>query len=775
MIAFGTKAETLSRISNKIKSALVLPQFMFTVDMFEKSGDEVWNGIINKGWEDKLLIIRSSAKGEDSINDSMAGKYTSVLNIKGKQKFIDGVNNVISSYDVNNCEDQILVQPMLTDVFMSGVVFTIDPNTGGNYYVVNYDDCTGSTSSVTSGCGLELKTYYLFKNRECTNEILKPVIKMAKDLEALFNYNNIDIEFAITTSKEIYILQVRPLIIKSSIIDIDKQKYILESIEKKVLSANEKKPYLYGEKTIFGVMPDWNPAEIIGLRPRPLATSLYKDLITDGTWAYQRDNYGYKNLRSFPLMMDFNGLPYIDVRVSFNSFLPKELNDNLSEKLINFYLNKLEETPDNHDKIEFEIVFSCYSFNLDDRICILDKNGFTEEEQLQIKNSLLKLTNNIINIKNGLWILDTKKISILEGRRKLILESNMDDVSKIYWLLEDCIRYGTLPFAGLARTGFIAIQILKSLVKINILSTQEYENYLAGLNTISSTMVKDKNQLSKDDFIEKYGHLRPGTYDITSMRYDATPELYFSSYTDEAESNKKDKENKFKLSLEQYSEIQNQMNKHGILGDVLSLFEFIKSAIEGREYSKFIFTKSLSDAIEIFAGIGSKYGFSREDMSFANISIIKQLYSSTDDIKKTIETSIKEGKEKYNEATKLVLPSLIFNANEIKEFHMIDTTPNFITMKVAMGEICKENWENEDLVNKILILPAADPGFDWIFSRGIKGFITAYGGVNSHMAIRASELSIPAVIGVGEKLYNSLSKANTIKIDCESCKIDIIK
>ena len=80
-------------------------------------------------------------------------------------------------------------------------------------------------------------------------------------------------------------------------------------------------PYLIGKRTVFGVMPDWNPAEIVGVRPQPLALSLYRELITDAIWAYQRNNYGYRNLRSFPLMPNFFGLPYIDVRLSFNSFI----------------------------------------------------------------------------------------------------------------------------------------------------------------------------------------------------------------------------------------------------------------------------------------------------------------------------------------------------------------------------------------------------------------------------------------------------------------------
>jgi hypothetical protein len=73
-------------------------------------------------------------------------------------------------------------------------------------------------------------------------------------------------------------------------------------------------------------MPDWNPAEIVGIRPEAsMALSLYREWITDAIWAYQRHNYGYRNLRSFPLMPHFFGLPYIDVRLSFNSFIPADL------------------------------------------------------------------------------------------------------------------------------------------------------------------------------------------------------------------------------------------------------------------------------------------------------------------------------------------------------------------------------------------------------------------------------------------------------------------
>ena len=38
-------------------------------------------------------------------------------------------------------------------------------------------------------------------------------------------------------------------------------------------------PHLYGRTTLFSTMSDWNPAEMIGVTPRPLALSLYQKLI----------------------------------------------------------------------------------------------------------------------------------------------------------------------------------------------------------------------------------------------------------------------------------------------------------------------------------------------------------------------------------------------------------------------------------------------------------------------------------------------------------------
>lgn len=222
-------------------------------------------------------------------------------------------------------------------------------------------------------------------------------------------------------------------------------------------------------------------------------------------------------------MVDFGGLPYIDVRVSFNSFVPAGLEEELSEKLVNYYLNRLIDNPAKHDKAEFDIVFSCYTFDLPERIQVLKEYGFSEAEIARITDALRGVTNNIIDHKNGLWRKDYGKIQILNKRYDEIMRSDFSKIEKVYWLLEDCKRYGTLPFAGLARAAFIAVQILKSLAACGIIDESDYESFMSGVNTVSSDMNTDFRELSKKAFIRKYGHLRPGTYDITSLRYDEAP------------------------------------------------------------------------------------------------------------------------------------------------------------------------------------------------------------------------------------------------------------
>ena len=100
--------------------------------------------------------------------------------------------------------------------------------------------------------------------------------------------------------------------------------------------------------------------------------------------------------------------------------------------------------------------------------------------------------------------------------------------------------------------------------------------------------------------------------------------------------------------------------------------------------------------------------------------------------------------------------------------------PNYITQKSITADVA--NIEKDaNFENKIVFIQAADPGYDFLFSKNIGGLVTQFGGVNSHMAIRCAELGIPAIIGTGEKYYSQWSKCKRLTIDCEKKQVIIIQ
>lgn len=772
---FASKAETLERLAPVVAAARVLPSVHFSVGEWQADKAAVLKRIAAAPWSRQATIVRSSADGEDSDTVSLAGHFLSILDVEPRDIAV-AIERVIGSYGGQGGHHRVLVQPMLRDVAASGVAFTVDPNTGSPYLVVNYE-LGSDTSAATSGKQAALETFYQWRDAPPpADPLLAGVARLAEELVRATGREALDIEFARRQDGELVLLQCRPLVLRGPVADAASLTPVLKRIAAKIEHANRPHPYLCGPRTVFGVMPDWNPAEIVGVRPKPLALSLYRELITDQIWAYQRSNYGYRNLRSFPILVDFHGLPYIDVRVSFNSFVPADIAEKLADRLVGYYIDRLIEAPSLHDKVEFAIVQSCYTFDIDRRLERLAEAGFGPEDRETLKQSLRALTNRIVHRREGLWKSDLDRVHELERRRAILRVSGMSTIDQIYWLIEDCKRYGTLPFAGLARAGFIAMQLLDSLVHVGVLTQAEKQAFMAGLDTVSNCMVRDLRDLDKDAFLERYGHLRPGTYDILSPRYDEAPDTYFdwqsvSRPQDKAEGHAAPR---FALSLEQMRAVERLLAEHALDLDVVGLFEFIETGIRGREYAKFVFTHSLSDVLTLLGKLGAAHGLSRDDMAHVDIAALKEMYGGSPDVAGVLREGVARGRARHAETQRLTLPPLITGHEQVMGFHLPPTEPNFITQKTGRGRVRTAD-QADALKGAILFIPCADPGYDWVFSHGIAGFVTAYGGVNSHMAIRANELQIPAAIGVGEALFREWGAAEMLEIDAGNRRIQVLR
>jgi glutamine kinase len=135
--------------------------------------------------------------------------------------------------------------------------------------------------------------------------------------------------------------------------------------------------------------------------------------------------------------------------------------------------------------------------------------------------------------------------------------------------------------------------------------------------------------------------------------------------------------------------------------------------------------------------------------------------------------SIEQGKARYQDTLRVSLPPLISCPDDVWSFEWPETAPNFITQKKVTAAVT-DTKKHESLAGAIVCIPNADPGFDWLFAYPIAGLVTAWGGANSHMAIRAGELGLPAVIGAGDILYRHWASARRLHIDCASRRVEVL-
>ena len=764
---FATKATTLERLAPSITRARLCEQLIVSAAAWRDDRRAVVTRVVER-FAPALLAIRSSAAGEDGWDNSLAGAHLSRTDVAPTPGAVGAaVDAVFDSYTTPSPEDQVLVQPMVGDVVISGVVLTRDLDTGSPYYVVNYDDFSGRTDTVTGGA--ESKTLLVHRARPdaLKSPRIRKLVEGVIEIEAITGSGELDIEFCITGADDVYILQVRPLAAKRRWLAVPDGAVdaALNGIRAAIAGRMAPKPGLAGGTTILGEMPDWNPAEMIGNAPRPLALSLYKYLITDRMWADARARMGYRQVNE-PLMIDFHGRPYIDTRHSFNSFLPADIEEDLAGRLIDYQLDRLATHPLLHDKIEFEIAITCRDFDFGRDARRLEEAGFESADIEAFENSLGALTAAALAARDGeIPRLLALSNSLLGPRHDL---QALPPLQRLRHLLDDCKRLGTLPFSELARHGFIAMLFLKSLVRRGVFSPADADAFMHGIHTVAADLVGDMHAtvtgaMDRASFLARYGHLRPGTYDILSWRYDERPQLYLGHAGREAPA----AADVFTPSAAQHDAIDALLGEFAYPLSSRGLLDYIAASVKAREESKFAFTRSISDALSILAAWGESVGFSRDDLSFLPIGDLLD-GSDVDRLKAGIERE----RETYKLTRAIRLPHLIREPADIDVVKLPLGQPTFITAKTITAKAKRlASGDSMDIDDHIVLIEGADPGFDWIFSHAVSGLITKYGGANSHMAIRCAEFGLPAAIGCGERLFETLAKAPVVQLDCAAGKL----
>ncbi|KHD08303.1 hypothetical protein PN36_27345 [Candidatus Thiomargarita nelsonii] len=773
--ALSTKAKTLGFFEHLIE-AEIDSGVVISYQDWQDNRQSCVDRVLNQNWY--RVITRSSSLNEDSFSSSNAGAFESVANIIGEDSDSIGeaIDSVFASYSNVASKDEVLLQRQITNVAVSGVCTTRVIGKGSPYYVICYDDLSGRTDSITAGDTNHVKTLMVYRNADLTelniDDDIKKLLGHVNEIETITASVALDIEFIIDTNGSIHIVQIRPLVGDYDTIDDDAIDHHIKSSQR--LFSQFSVPddgITTGNKNIFGVMPDANPAELIGIKPRPLAFSLYQRLITDEIVTEQRSEYGYRDVRPLHHMLKFGGTPFINVRSSFNSFTPASLNDNLANKLINLYIDRLMALPKLHDKVEFDVVATTWFPGVGTWFDEIYADKLNSNEIKQTIDSLKQVClAAIANVNTYINCVDD-----YVGKFDRVVQSDLSNINKGIMLIDICRSHGCKPFAHLARSGFIAISILKGFVNCNVMTKQQYDNYLLNIDSVSSNMGRDaydvaNGKLSKQAFYDRYGHLRPGTYDICSEAYFDNPEKYLDPIIKASKVSEKSDE---VLDVATIANIDAFFHEENINLNFSYFDAFARKAIHGREEAKFKYTKFMSHGLLFLRKWAESLELTADDISYLLITDILDIASGNmPDNREQVLQMICYRKDIYRLESKIELPDLIKSDDDFLFFHKKEGAPNFISSKSVQAEIVlvqpAETNDADYFRGKVVLIDSADPGYDWLFGFSISGLITKYGGANSHMAIRCAELGIPAAIGVGDIIYNKLAGSNEVTLDCNN-------
>jgi len=785
----STKANTLASLKPHLEKSSIEELFVFTRSHWEKSPEKILREI-NKKFKGEI-VVRSSSLIEDSYYSTYAGFFHSELNVDSQdlKQVRNAISNVIASYSKHenrSQKDQILVQSQTQNVAVSGVVFTRNIQNNAPYYLINFDE-SSLTDSVTSGqVGNKIE---IIKNIRLKNllPLWKSLVESVKEIEESLHNLALDIEFAINKSSEVVLFQVRPIAANQKYKNIPDENIftaVQHLIQQYKRCAHRS---LLDSHYTLSDMSFWNPAEIIGDRADNLSYSIHRHLILNRAWNIGLVPLGYKEIDR-DLVVRFGNKPYIEVETAFAALLPVELDDAISRKMILYYLKKLESKPELHDKIEFEIVHNCFSPVTDNQLEEL-KPILNVKDFQRFRISLINLTQKIFDDYNSIKISDLRSIKKLSNKRDQKIKvcegsSIQEKIAIVVGLLDDARKFGTPQFSRMARLAFIGNQYLRGLVSKGIISDSERESFLSNIDTIASELNKDfdrviSKQLSIGEFNKLYGHLRPGTYDITKLPYSKDPGYF--SLDQSLNSINGDTKSERKSIRKLRGKMNEFLGNFEITVTAEQLLKFIEETTKFRESFKFEFTKNLSLALELLAEVGEELGFDRKMLSHLSIESLIGL-SSSSGISEIVDLwrSQIEGKKARDQIYHyLALPSLVFGEDDFEIIQSHTVRPNFITNSIVKGELINLdsiNAEDYNLISaRIILLEKADPGYDWVFSKGIKGLITRFGGVASHMAIRCIEFGIPAAIGCGEIIFKDIKDKQVIELDCMNRKINVIR
>ena len=779
----GSKAAILRVLSADRGLPIVVDPFVaFDVGSWRRSPDSILEAVAVAGLGG-IVIVRSAAQEEDSDPALFPGAFRSTPDVEPTDttSLRNAIEGVIASYEryptAKRAGDhnEVIVQQQLVNVRCAGVMDTGGP--GGLYVIVQFDDRSGRTDQVTRGLVGERAA--LARDEMTLPQPWGELRDAAVAVEAALG-RRVLIEFALTSDGQVHVFQARPYREANG---AGPAPEVMRRARDLHLGARAR---VVTDPGPWSDMADWNPAELLGDRPRPLAISLYRYLVTDSAWITGRASLGYRGVEPKHLVESICGKPYVNVRRSFLSLTPSALSPVLAERILGDRIEFLRSRPELHDKVELAVLFTISDPCKPPRTNGLLHRGFGAAEVSELNDQLRVLTGRSVNQWRAVAERDEALTSdLLRWREEhagvAASASGRNLVDFISTAMLRCKDSGVVPFARQARQAFIARDLLDRLVAGAVLDPAWLDGWWRSVDGVTREVVKAlglvaSGSLSRDVFNVTFGHLRQRTFDIECPRYAALEHLPrpMSQVDEQWNSPRLDAADDLRMAM--------ALSDAGVELSTSEFLAFARYAVTAREQTKFGFTAVLSDIIEAAARLAAEAGLSREDISFVAAEDLLAAMSTADALASggyRLRERSEQQRVEWYASNEVELPEIVFSELDLRVVRSRRARPNFITTECVIAEVAVlgHSFSNEDLdlAGKIVVVEAADPGLDWLFTQGIAGLVTKYGGALSHVAVRCRELGVPAAIGCGDLIYSVVLKARLLCLDCDRGRLDAVE
>ncbi|HVH35779.1 MAG TPA: PEP-utilizing enzyme [Tahibacter sp.] len=725
------KAGTLLALAPLLRHSEVPPGLVLPYAGWRACPD-AWLQRLATDFAGAAVAVRSCGDDEDQTQGSQAGRYLSRLDVAvdDASALSAAIDAVFLSYGAPR-EDAVVFVQRMAEARLAAVAATHAVEDGADYYAFSL--AAGARSDAVTRGDVAVDTVYLAHEAPMPAQPdLALLYRALRELRELCGPQPLEAELVLQQQR-VLLLQVRPLLLRAPPRCSAARRRELLRRQRELLRPS---PVCVGHRRVLALMPDWNAAELLGSHPRPLALSLFRHVIADAAWHRARALLGYRRLGAAGLLQPVAGRPYVDVRASANSLLPQAISASVAARLADAWQERLLRHPSLHDRYEFAVAQTCVDFDFAAQWRERHADVLTAAERDDYRARLAAITEHCL-----------QPAMLAAGLARFAPHSSTSPPSR-----RQLFRAG-LAFALVARLAFVHEALLRSAVVRGALVPER----LLALQRSCRSVTREL--LSGSASPDRFGFLRAGTFEITTpalaeleLPAAAAPEPSIPFVPEAAELRR----------------LQQLLDEAGYAVDAAPLLQGYCRTREAREYAKYRLSALVSHELDALAAAGMARGLDRATLSWLDLDTATHTATLPAREKAAVAAAA------HAADAALRLPVVFDPRASLQQVHIAAGTPSFVGLTRAAAPVVRVDAQTVPAAlptQAIVAVASADPGYDWIFARRPAGLITAYGGPNSHMAIRCAELGVPAVLGLGWERWQRLAQAGHLAIDPQTLAI----